>query len=102
MEKQIGRHIKCLRIDNGTECKDSQFLKFCDEHGIKRHFIVQRTPQQIGIAERMNRTIAERARCLRLNAGLPKSFWVEVMSMACYFINRKPRAILDGKVAEEV
>ncbi|KAL0307706.1 UNVERIFIED_CONTAM: Retrovirus-related Pol polyprotein from transposon TNT 1-94 [Sesamum calycinum] len=52
--------------------------------------------------ERMNRSLTERARCLRLNAGLPKSFWAEAVSMTCYLINRSPRASLGGKVAEEV
>ena len=37
-----------------------------------------------------------------LNAGLVKIFWADVVSMACYLINRSPRAALDGKVAEEV
>ena len=50
----------------------------------------------------MNRTIAERARCLKLNAGLEKKVWVEAMNMTCYLINRSPRASLDGKVADEV
>ncbi|KAL0322519.1 UNVERIFIED_CONTAM: hypothetical protein Sangu_1871200 [Sesamum angustifolium] len=50
----------------------------------------------------MNRSLTERARCVRLNAGLPKSFWAEVVSMACYLINRSPRASLGGKVAEKV
>ncbi|KAL0293416.1 UNVERIFIED_CONTAM: Retrovirus-related Pol polyprotein from transposon TNT 1-94 [Sesamum radiatum] len=80
----------------------SQFQKFCEEHGIQRHFSVRKTPQQNGVVERMNRSLTERARCLRLNAGLPKSFWVEAVSMACYLINRSPRASLGGNVAEEV
>uniref|UniRef100_A0A2N9H0H2 Integrase catalytic domain-containing protein n=1 Tax=Fagus sylvatica TaxID=28930 RepID=A0A2N9H0H2_FAGSY len=42
------------------------------------------------------------ARCLRLNAELPKIFWAEAVDMACYIINRSPRVALDGKVAEEV
>ena len=50
----------------------------------------------------MNISITERARCLRLNAGLPKCFWAEAVSMACYLINRSPRASLGGKVTEEV
>ncbi|WKA01494.1 hypothetical protein VitviT2T_019774 [Vitis vinifera] len=50
----------------------------------------------------MNKTIAERARCLKLNAGLENKFWAEAMNMACYLINRSPRATLDGKVAKEV
>uniref|UniRef100_A0A2N9HC61 Integrase catalytic domain-containing protein n=1 Tax=Fagus sylvatica TaxID=28930 RepID=A0A2N9HC61_FAGSY len=77
-------------------------FKFCEEHGIKRHFTVRKTPQQNGVAERLNRTITETARCLRLNAELPKIFWAEAVDMACYIINRSPRVALDGKVAEEV
>ncbi|KAL0459208.1 UNVERIFIED_CONTAM: Retrovirus-related Pol polyprotein from transposon TNT 1-94 [Sesamum latifolium] len=101
VENQTGRKIKYLRSDNGTEYTDSQFQKFCEEHGIQRHFPVRKIPQQNSIAERMNRSLTERARCLRLNAGIPKSFWAEAMNMACYLINRSPRASLGGKVAED-
>jgi hypothetical protein len=65
------------------------------------YFTIRMTSQQNGVAERMNRSIAERARCLRLNAGLAKTFWADAVSMACYLINRSPRASLGGKVAEE-
>ena len=50
----------------------------------------------------MNRTIAEKARCLRLNAKLAKNFWAEAVSMACFLINRSRRVTLDEKVPEEV
>ena len=50
----------------------------------------------------MNKTIAERAMCLRLNARLAKNFWANVVSMTCFLINRSPRVALDGKVAKEV
>ena len=50
----------------------------------------------------MNRTIAEKARCLRLNAKLAKNFWAKAVSMACFLINRSPRVALDGKIAEDV
>ncbi|KAE8691239.1 hypothetical protein F3Y22_tig00110890pilonHSYRG00161 [Hibiscus syriacus] len=80
----------------------AEFLQFCKEHGIQRHFTVRKTPQQNGVAERMNMSLNERARCLRLNAGLPKHFWAEAVNMACYLINRSPRASLAGKVVEEV
>jgi hypothetical protein len=102
VENQTGRKLKCLRTDNGTKYRDDEFLKFCEEHGIKRHFTVRKTPQQNGVAERLNRTITETARCLRLNARLPKVFWAEAVNMACYIINRSPRVALDGKVAKEV
>ena len=50
----------------------------------------------------MNRSITERSQCIILNAWLEKKLWVEAMSMACYLINRSPRAAFDGKVVEEV
>ncbi|KAE8655753.1 Retrovirus-related Pol polyprotein from transposon TNT 1-94 [Hibiscus syriacus] len=80
----------------------TQFLNFCKEHGIKRHFTLCKTPQQNGVTEWMNRSLNERARCLCLNVELPKHFWAEAVNMACYLINRSPRASLAGKVAEEV
>jgi transposase InsO family protein len=102
VENQVGRKMKCLRTDNGTEYKDGEFLKFCEEYGIKRQFIVRMTPQQNGVAERFNRTITKTARCLRLNVELPKILWAEAVNMTYYIINRSPRVTLDGKVAEEV
>ena len=77
-------------------------MRFCEEHGIRRHFTVPRTPQQNGRAKRLNRTLGEISRCIRLNVGLPKVFWAEVVNMACYIINQSSRFSLDGKVAEEV
>jgi transposase InsO family protein len=91
VENQTRKKVKCLRTDNGTEYANNEFRDFCEQHGIKRHFTVCKTPQQNGVVERINRSIAERARCLRLNAGLAKIFWVEVVSIACYLISRSPR-----------
>uniref|UniRef100_A0A2N9EZR3 CCHC-type domain-containing protein n=1 Tax=Fagus sylvatica TaxID=28930 RepID=A0A2N9EZR3_FAGSY len=73
VENQTGRKIKYLRIDNGTEYRDGDFLKFCEEYGIKRHFTVRKTPQQNGVAERLNRTITETARCEDRSKLDPKS-----------------------------
>lgn len=102
VENQTGKRIKCLRTDNGKEYKYGPFLKLCEKYGIQRHWTVRKTPQQNGVAERMNRTIAERARCIRLNAGLPKNFWAEAVSMAVFIVNRSPSTALGNKVAQEV
>ncbi|KAL0336278.1 UNVERIFIED_CONTAM: Retrovirus-related Pol polyprotein from transposon TNT 1-94 [Sesamum radiatum] len=50
----------------------------------------------------MNMFLTEKARCLRLNAALPKSFWAEVVSTACYLINRSPQTLLGEEVAKEM
>ena len=62
IEVQTGKKIKVLRLDNGGEYKSDLFLKVCKKERIMRHFIVKKTPQQNGIAERMNRTMLENVR----------------------------------------
>ena len=49
----------------------------------------------------MNRTIMDRARCMRLHAGLPLQFWVDGVDIVVYLINRGPSSSLDGGILEE-
>ena len=74
VENQTGRKIKVLRSDSGTEYRNDQFSIFCKKEGISRNFTVRDTPQQNGVAERMNRTLLEKVRCMLSNAGLGKQF----------------------------
>ena len=85
-----GRKIKVLRSDNGTEYRNDQFSIFCKKEGISRHFTVRDTPQQNRVAERMNRTLLEKVRCMLSNAGLGKQFWAEAVMYASHLINRLP------------
>lgn len=85
-ENQTGKKIKCVRGDNGTEYqKLKAVFKKC---GILYQTSTPYTPQQNGVAERMNRTLVEKAKCLMFDAGLPKIFWAEAMNMAAYLVNR--------------
>ncbi|XP_054270896.1 uncharacterized protein LOC128991751 [Macrosteles quadrilineatus] len=45
---------------------------------------------QNGKAERLNRSLLERARCLLIESGLPSSFWAEAVNTAAYLLNRSP------------
>ena len=102
VENQTGRKIKVLRSDNGTEYRNDQFSYFCKKEGISRHFTVRDTPQQNGVAERMNRTLLEKVRCMLSNAGLGKQFWAEAVMYASHLINRLPSAALNAKTPLEV
>ncbi|GJT43808.1 retrovirus-related pol polyprotein from transposon TNT 1-94 [Tanacetum coccineum] len=62
---------------------------------------VPETPQQNGVAERMNRTLNERAKSMRLHAWLPKMFWEDPVTMAAYLINRGPSVPLGFRIPEE-
>lgn len=88
IEKQSGHQIKILRSDNGGEYESNEFQKYLDKNGIVHQTSAAHTPQQNGRAERMNRTIIEKAKCLIFDAGLPKCYWAEAVSMAVYLINR--------------
>lgn len=87
-EADSSRVIKTLRSDNGGEYNPTEFENYCKQQGIQHQYTTAYTPQQNGIAERMNRSLAERARCLLFDAGLPKTYWAEAINMAAYIINR--------------
>ncbi|GKB23911.1 putative ribonuclease H-like domain-containing protein, partial [Tanacetum coccineum] len=56
------------------EFKNRNMLEFCGNKGIKQEYSNARTPQQNGVAERMNRTLIEAARTMLANSLLPTTF----------------------------
>ena len=94
--------VKCLRSDNGGEYIDGEFSEYCAAQGIRMKKTIPGTPQQNGVAERMNRTLNEPARSMRLHAGLPKTFWADAVSTAAYLINRGPSVSMEFRLPEEV
>ncbi|KAE8691518.1 Vacuolar-sorting receptor 1 [Hibiscus syriacus] len=73
VENETGLKVKRLRSDNGGEYRD----------------------------KRMNRTLNERARSMKIHAGLPKFLWAEAINTAAYLINHGPSVPLDGGIPEE-
>ena len=90
MRIQIGLKVKCLKSDNVGEYDKSEFKAFCAAKGISLMRTIPGKARQNGIAERMNRTLNERARSMRIHCGLPKTFWADVVRTSTYFINRGP------------
>ncbi|KAH9300846.1 hypothetical protein KI387_012429, partial [Taxus chinensis] len=90
-----------LRSDNGGEYCNNEFDDYYSKNGIHRKKMVPRTLQQNGVSERMNMTIMEHVRSMRLHAGLPLYFWAEAVSTDVYLINRGPSSALDGGIPEE-
>ncbi|KAL1556436.1 Retrovirus-related Pol polyprotein from transposon TNT 1-94 [Salvia divinorum] len=101
IENQTGKKIKRLRTDNGLEFCSSEFNEFCNNERIVRHHTIRHTPQQNGVAERMNQTLLERARCMLFHAGLTRKFWAEAVNTACYLINRGPHTGIECKTPYE-
>uniref|UniRef100_A0ACD5YJF3 Uncharacterized protein n=1 Tax=Avena sativa TaxID=4498 RepID=A0ACD5YJF3_AVESA len=100
--RKTEKKVKVLRTDNGMEFCSNEFEEFCSNDGMIRHHTIPYTPQQNGVAERMNRTIISRARCMLSNAGMHRRFWAEAANTACYLINRSPSIPLEKKTPIEV
>ncbi|GJT05141.1 putative RNA-directed DNA polymerase [Tanacetum coccineum] len=95
------RKTKCIRTDNRGEYI-GPFDAYCREHGIQHQKTPPKIPQLNGLAERMNRTLVERVRCLLSHAGLPASFWGEALNMAVHVINLTPCVPLRFDVPDRV
>lgn len=90
VENQTEQKIKTLRSDNGTEYVNVNFAKLCAKYGIIHQRTVIHTPQQNGLAERMNRTLLDRVRCMLIDSRLSKRFWAEALMTATKVINSVP------------
>jgi hypothetical protein len=100
-EKQTGKRIKILRSDNGGEYTSAAFDRYLKDRGIQHQKTVPYTPEQNGVAERANRTIVERARCMILEQDMDKEFWAEAISTSTYLKNRSPTRALSNQTPEE-
>ena len=67
--------IKTLRTDNGGEYMSTDFQNYLKEKRIRHETTVPHSPQQNGVAERMNRTLQEAALSMILHAEVAKRFW---------------------------
>lgn len=102
VENELNKKIKIIRSDNGLEYVNQNFTNYLKKNGILHQTSNPYTPQQNGLSERMNRTLVERAKCMMLNADLPKNFWAEAVTTAAYIINRSPTHALSDITPHEV
>lgn len=64
VERATGKPLKCLRTNNRGEYTSHEFKNYCSKHGIKHEKTVLGTPQHNCVAERINKTIMEKVRCM--------------------------------------
>ena len=57
------------------------------------------TPQQNGLAERMNRTLMDKVRSMLATTNLPKTLWTETLLTTCYLVNLSPSSAIDFKTS---
>lgn len=96
VERSTGRKLKTLRSDNGGEYTSGEFAEYLKAEGIRHELTVPKSPQQNGVAERINRTLVEMTRSMLAGSGLPQKFWAETLSTAVYLRNRSPTKAVKG------
>lgn len=74
VEKQKVRKVKKLRTYDGKEYRSAEFENYFKDNYIVRHCSTIGIAQQNGVAERLNRTVLERAYCMLLTVALFKDF----------------------------
>ncbi|RVE41307.1 hypothetical protein evm_014045 [Chilo suppressalis] len=88
VQNKTEKNIKEIRCDNGKEYINKDFFKLCKQEGIYLNPAPPYTHELNGVAERYNRTIMDRARCLLQEAKLDKRYWPECVKAASYIGNR--------------
>jgi transposase InsO family protein len=58
---ECGRKLCVLRTDNDGEFTAAEFMSYCADEGVQRHYSAPYNPQQNGIIERCNQTVVEMA-----------------------------------------
>ena len=91
VENELNQKMSLLHCDNGGEYSSNLFKRFANQEGIQIQYTVPHTPEQNGVAERLNRTLFSTTRCMLNDSPiLPKSLWAELVRTACYIKNRVP------------
>ena len=80
--------VKALWTDNGGGYISKNFKSYLQQNGILHQLTIAYTPQQNGVAERMNRTLMDCVRSLLHSSNLDNNFWAEALSTAVYIQNR--------------
>jgi len=101
LECQYNMCPKRFRADNGGEYITGDLQRWCASKGIKLEYTAPHSPAQNGVAEQMNRTLAELARAMIFSTQVPKFLWPEAIAHAAYLRNRTHTRALESKTPLE-
>ena len=74
VENFKGLRVKTLRTDKGGEFTSKRFQVHLKSCGVRHELTIPKTPEQNGVAERLNHTLVEMTRAMLLDAKLPHKF----------------------------
>jgi transposase InsO family protein len=92
LQNSTGLTVINVRTDRGGEYMNKDLESYLDQNGIVHQSTIPYTPEQNGKAERLNRTLLEKARSMLADSDLPLEAWGEAVMTANYLRNRSPTA----------
>nr|GEU63939.1 putative S-locus glycoprotein domain-containing protein [Tanacetum cinerariifolium] len=90
VENQLGKTIKLIRSDHGSEYMSQEFLDHLKDHRIIAHRTPPYTPQHNGVSERRNRTLLDMVRSMMSQTTLPMFFWDYALETVARILNMVP------------
>jgi transposase InsO family protein len=99
-QRAVG-HIGEFQSDRGGEFNSDAFSVHLKEEGTVRRLTVHDSPQQNGVAERLNQTLLNIVRKLLIASGLPRFLWMEALNHAVWVRNRTTTARTEGSTPHE-
>ena len=86
-EVETGECVNYFRSDGSGKYGSKVLAMYFESKGIQHEKTNAYTPQESGLAERMNRTIVEMAHSLLKDANLPNLYWSFLVNYAVHIIN---------------
>ncbi|GJW52839.1 putative ribonuclease H-like domain-containing protein [Tanacetum coccineum] len=98
IENLVGKKVKIIRCDNGTEFKNRVMSEFCKQKGIKREFSIAKTPQQNGtesgvLTRRMTKTTNEQGFISAVYEGKTHEDLYTCL-FACFISQEEPKKVI--------
>ena len=94
--KETGRSMNKLRIDNGREFLSKDLQAFIQLKGIRHELTAPYTPAQNSVVERDNMSVVECARSMLYTFSMPLQFWGEAINTDVHVLNRVSSRMLHG------
>jgi hypothetical protein len=100
-ERQTGNKLKILRTDGGGEYFSSDFSNYLKSLGILHEKTNPRTPQENGVAERVNRTLVSMSIAMlkSVESKIGRTSWPYAIQHATFVKNVSPHAALPNDIS---
>ena len=90
VENEAGLKVKRVRLDNGKELINQEFMDLFKETGMMWEPSVPYTPEQNGLSEVQNRIVMNGVRAMLFDSKLSRYLWSELLHTKVYQKNRSP------------